>query len=357
MQAVLSYVYSGGAQVAEEDLTSFLAVAEDLKIEGLIKRFENVETEDILDMDVEAKVKIMIDDRENNTLAKKKRKYGGKDITEKESEKPSCTDEECRLQDPGDCLSNVETSDSTLKTNKEQLTPEEVDPTFHIVEVSKDVPFEESTSTKGCQFKRNMQHKKKRKTTTESSTLIHKQEIKRRTSILGPTEPIKTNVLESNLNIDNTFQDTLLSNANKNAHFADEEIQITYLDTEADTGCGSNASEVLSHNNEEEDIPEVSPQKEITIGKGRNNTTNGIQRMTIKDSGEISTNLETQDKPTTLKECPICQVKSAYNSFIIAHMTTKRERQCPDCKLYFGCCQSVVNHKKGRCKRVMKRPA
>ena len=35
MQAVLSYIYSGGAQVTEEDLPSFLAVAEDLKIEGL----------------------------------------------------------------------------------------------------------------------------------------------------------------------------------------------------------------------------------------------------------------------------------------------------------------------------------
>merc|ERR1719483_597953 len=111
-------------------------------------------------MDAETKIKIMIDDGviddgENNILAKKKKKYG------EESEKPSRTDDECLSQDPVDCVSYVETSDSTLKTNKEPIRPEEVDPTFHIVEVSKDVPFEESTSTKGCKFKRNIQYKKK----------------------------------------------------------------------------------------------------------------------------------------------------------------------------------------------------
>jgi len=37
MQAVLDYVYSGATQVAEKDLASFLAVAEDLKIDGLNK--------------------------------------------------------------------------------------------------------------------------------------------------------------------------------------------------------------------------------------------------------------------------------------------------------------------------------
>ena len=41
MQAVLAYIYSGGTQVAEEDLSSFLAVAEDLQVEGLIKKIPN----------------------------------------------------------------------------------------------------------------------------------------------------------------------------------------------------------------------------------------------------------------------------------------------------------------------------
>ena len=45
MQAVLDYVYSGVTQVAEEDLASFLAVAEDLKINGLNKCEEPVTEE------------------------------------------------------------------------------------------------------------------------------------------------------------------------------------------------------------------------------------------------------------------------------------------------------------------------
>ena len=43
MQAVLSYAYSGGAQVAQDNLPSFLALAEDLEIEGLLKRETDVE--------------------------------------------------------------------------------------------------------------------------------------------------------------------------------------------------------------------------------------------------------------------------------------------------------------------------
>ena len=41
MQAVLTYIYSGGTQVAQEDLSSFLAVAEDLQVEGLTRKIEN----------------------------------------------------------------------------------------------------------------------------------------------------------------------------------------------------------------------------------------------------------------------------------------------------------------------------
>merc|ERR1711892_1465938 len=37
MKAVLDYIYSGATQVIEEDLANFLAVAEDLKIDGLMK--------------------------------------------------------------------------------------------------------------------------------------------------------------------------------------------------------------------------------------------------------------------------------------------------------------------------------
>eukprot|EP00090_Calanus_glacialis_P004238 TRINITY_DN13136_c0_g1_i2.p1 TRINITY_DN13136_c0_g1~~TRINITY_DN13136_c0_g1_i2.p1 ORF type:complete len:339 (-),score=67.52 TRINITY_DN13136_c0_g1_i2:107-1033(-) len=43
MQAVLSYAYSGGAQVAQEDLPGFLALAEDLGVEGLVKSETDVE--------------------------------------------------------------------------------------------------------------------------------------------------------------------------------------------------------------------------------------------------------------------------------------------------------------------------
>jgi hypothetical protein len=43
MQAVLSYAYSGGAQVEEEDLPGLLALAEDLGIQGLVKRETDVE--------------------------------------------------------------------------------------------------------------------------------------------------------------------------------------------------------------------------------------------------------------------------------------------------------------------------
>ena len=45
MQAVLTYIYSGGTQVAQEDLSSFLAVAEDLKVEGLRKKNQNPKKE------------------------------------------------------------------------------------------------------------------------------------------------------------------------------------------------------------------------------------------------------------------------------------------------------------------------
>eukprot|EP00092_Neocalanus_flemingeri_P049651 GFUD01057143.1.p1 GENE.GFUD01057143.1~~GFUD01057143.1.p1 ORF type:complete len:138 (-),score=50.44 GFUD01057143.1:145-525(-) len=44
MQAVLGYIYSGGTQVAEEDLASFLAVAEDLKIDGLTRKEGEIQT-------------------------------------------------------------------------------------------------------------------------------------------------------------------------------------------------------------------------------------------------------------------------------------------------------------------------
>ena len=40
MQAVLTYIYSGGTQVVEEDLSSFLAAAEDLQVKGLTRKFE-----------------------------------------------------------------------------------------------------------------------------------------------------------------------------------------------------------------------------------------------------------------------------------------------------------------------------
>ena len=40
MQAVLSYVYQGATQLDQEDLPSFLAVAEDLKIQGLTRHSE-----------------------------------------------------------------------------------------------------------------------------------------------------------------------------------------------------------------------------------------------------------------------------------------------------------------------------
>ena len=43
MQAVLSYVYQGATQLDQEDLPSFLAVAEDLKIQGLIRHSEKIE--------------------------------------------------------------------------------------------------------------------------------------------------------------------------------------------------------------------------------------------------------------------------------------------------------------------------
>ena len=43
MQAVLSYAYSGRAQVAQEDLPGFLALAEDLGVEGLVKSETDVE--------------------------------------------------------------------------------------------------------------------------------------------------------------------------------------------------------------------------------------------------------------------------------------------------------------------------
>ena len=41
MKALLAYAYSGGTEVAHKDLAGFLAVAEDLKIEGLIQKGEN----------------------------------------------------------------------------------------------------------------------------------------------------------------------------------------------------------------------------------------------------------------------------------------------------------------------------
>jgi hypothetical protein len=39
MQAVLTYIYSGGTKVAQEDLSRFLGVAEDLKIKRLTCEF------------------------------------------------------------------------------------------------------------------------------------------------------------------------------------------------------------------------------------------------------------------------------------------------------------------------------
>ena len=48
MQAVLEFIYSGETQLEEEDLVSFLAVAEDLKIDGLIGNCERVKHDEIV---------------------------------------------------------------------------------------------------------------------------------------------------------------------------------------------------------------------------------------------------------------------------------------------------------------------
>ena len=46
MQAVLSFIYQGGAQLDQEDLPSFLGVAADLKIEGLTMDEQNINSDD-----------------------------------------------------------------------------------------------------------------------------------------------------------------------------------------------------------------------------------------------------------------------------------------------------------------------
>ena len=48
--------------------------------------------------------------------------------------------------------------------------------------------------------------------------------------------------------------------------------------------------------------------------------------------------------------CPICNFGIRKVSNLNLHMISKQEVQCKDCKLYFGSCQSISIHKRGRCK-------
>ena len=49
-------------------------------------------------------------------------------------------------------------------------------------------------------------------------------------------------------------------------------------------------------------------------------------------------------------QCPVCNVGVKTKMHLSAHMQMKREKQCEKCKLFFGNCERLCIHSKGRCK-------
>ena len=49
-------------------------------------------------------------------------------------------------------------------------------------------------------------------------------------------------------------------------------------------------------------------------------------------------------------QCPVCNIGVKTKMNLNAHMQMKREKQCQQCKLFFGNCQRLCIHSKGRCK-------
>jgi len=226
MQAVLDYVYSGATQVAEEDLANFIDVAEDLKINGLVNKYEDLQ---------------------------------------------GCENDLITSQ-----LINTDVLDGSQK--KQEVNSEQ---------------------------------------TEEEPSL--KDHVKDHIENPKEAEPVKNNVFIINHSTDD-------SDSIQNKTRGDKRKQIRTVEQ-----LGN------SKQKKQKSQPSLELTKNIQVSKP------SLLNVSI---GKPLTN-----KPATPPlHCPVCNMEVPNNFYMIAHMKSKRESQCQDCKLFFLSCQTLGIHKKGRCR-------
>ena len=59
------------------------------------------------------------------------------------------------------------------------------------------------------------------------------------------------------------------------------------------------------------------------------------------------------ERKTSRTTCPVCQFTVPSQCNLKLHMQAKCDVKCQDCNLYFSSCQSILIHKKGRCKKIL----
>jgi len=120
-----------------------------------------------------------------------------------------------------------------------------------------------------------------------------------------------------------------------------------------------------AHLIKEEDLTEISPQaakiskSETNIYPTKNLKANTIKikvdtdktfasiKSVAKNRQHTSFSAKGKQAPVT---CTACKAR-IFSSFLLKHhMEAKRESQCEKCYLYFNSCQSLTDHKKGRCR-------
>jgi len=125
MKAILDYVYSGAAQVDENALASFLAVAEDLKIDGLMNKYTETETDSHLKQEnpneasVHGKKKTVAEEKSSNIL---KEEPGKTTLPNKIKTASSETNDALNTFETEEILSEIEKDESSYPTinNKEK---------------------------------------------------------------------------------------------------------------------------------------------------------------------------------------------------------------------------------------------
>ena len=285
VEAILAYIYQGRTQVTQEELPTFLALVEDLKIRGLVKDIVNVATEEIPDS-----MNKQEDQNFPHSIGREANLSSEENITNYQ-------------------LSNIDSVD--IKSNEDESIPLNLE--------------------------------------MDSLNLDRKEVIKETSNIIPELNISTSEHVKDRENI-NTHE--LLNNSTENMK---DMIELNNLNNVADD---YNPYNVLTYNDHQDLLinNQGKSRKEDVNNKkvyGHTECIKDCHEEKLKRRKMMCSNPQNTKRDITqsVAECPVCGVKSVQRSFLKAHMNAKREGQCPDCKLYFQSCYSILIHKRGRCRK------